>query len=140
MKRRIIDFVELKAYIDIFNERGHPGVKETVDPFLWWNFKWRGKVDDMVHAYIDDGLVVVLELENKIDVKNLFVFALCPHKDTLKRILDITRNYGNVIYNSCFRDRYRKITEKLDGACSFSDGRFYYAANGETAWARLARQ
>jgi hypothetical protein len=136
--RRITDFSEIKAYVDIFNERGHPGVKEPVNPFLWWNHKWSGKIDDYVHAFFDDGLVVVLELENKTDVANMLLFALCPQKNILRKVLDITKNYDKVMYNSDCRDRYRSITRRLDGLQSFQGGKFCYTANGRNAWNRYA--
>jgi hypothetical protein len=131
---RIVDFAELKAYVDIFNERGHKGFKEPINPFFWWNHKWAGRIDDSVRAYIDDGLVIVLELENKnsMNVNNMLVFALCSQKNILKRIIDICKEYDNVIYNCEYRDRYKYITKKLgaspDGASS--NGKFYYSANG----------
>ena len=137
MKKRITDFTEIKAYTDIFNERGHPGFKEPVNPFLWWNHTLPGKVDDAVHAFIDDGLVVVLELENASTVKNMLVFSLCRQKRVLKMILDIVRDYDTVIYNSEFRDRYRNITKKLDGAFWLSNERHCYSADGGKAWSRL---
>ena len=137
---RVTDFTEIKAYVDVFNEHGHKGFSKPIDPFMWWNFKWKGKVDDTVHAYYDDGLVVVLELEGTSTVKNLLVFALCPQKNILPRILDILKNYGTIIYNSEFRDRYRSITRRLDGAEWQSDGRFFYSADGESAWALYNRQ
>jgi len=137
---RITEFAEIKAYVDILNERGHPGFKEPVNPFLWWNFKWKGKVDDKIHAYFNDGLVVVLELENDRDVKNMMVFSLCPQKNILTKILDICKNYDRVIYNSEFKDRYRNITKYLDGDTWFSNGRFYYAADGVKAWNRSRSQ
>ena len=137
---RITDFTEIKAYVDVFNEHGHKGFREPINPFFWWNYKWLGKVDDKVNAFYDDGLVVILELEEKTTVKNLLVFALCPQKNILKRILTITKDYDSVTYNSEYHDRYRNITRRIDGSSSFTNGRFYYAANGKNAWDRLAKQ
>ena len=140
MLHRITEFAELKAYVDIFNERGHPGFSKPINPFFWWNHIWLGTVDDFVHAYVDDGLVVVLELEDHTTVKNMLIFALCRQKNILKKILDIVRNYDTVVYNSEYRDRYRNITKKLDGAGWSSCGRHYYTANGGKAWFRLYGQ
>ena len=134
---RIEEFTELKAYVDILNERGHSGLKEAINPFFWWNYKWPGKIDENVHAFMDEGLVVVLETDGKNSVKNMLVFALCPQKSVLKKILTITKNYDTVVYNSEFRDRYRNITMRLDGATWLSNGRHYYAANGGIAWSQL---
>ena len=142
MPKLIVDFAELKAYVDVFNERGHPGFGEPLNPFHWWNFKWKGTLADDVHAYFDDGLIIVLELENPASsiVKNMLAFALCPQKNIMRKLLDIVKNYGTIIYNSEFGDRYRNITKKLNGACWLSDGRHFYAANGGEAWFRLYGQ
>jgi len=136
---RISDFAELKAYVDIFNERGHKGFKKPINPFFWWNHKWAGKVDDSVRAYIDDGLVIVLELEsqNSINVNNLLVFALCPQKNILKKIVDTCKDYDNIMFNCEYRDRYKYITKKLDGVSYFQDGRNKYSANGGRACSSL---
>ena len=140
MLKRINEFVELKAYVDIFNKWGHSGFKEPINPFFWWNHEKPGTVDDMVHAYIHDGLLVVMELEAEKRVKNMLVFALCPQQNTLKKILDICRKYDTVVYNSEFRDRYRNINKKLDGNSWQSNGRHYYSAAGRDAWVKLYGQ
>jgi hypothetical protein len=136
--RRITDFTELKAYADIHNERGHKGFKEPINPFLWWNHGEPGKVDDTVHAYFENGLVVVLELECRDgkEVNNMMVFALCPQKNILDRVLDICQKYGTVVFNSEFGDRYREIVKRLDGASWQSNKRIYYSAHGGTAWVK----
>ena len=142
MRRRIIEFNEIKAYCDIFNERGHKGFRELVNPFFWWNHEKPGFVADSVRAYVDEGLVVVLDVDG-FTVNNLLVFALCPQKKILKKLLDILKYYDTVIYNCDFRDRYRNITKKLGGSRhdgAFSNGRFYYSAKGEEAWSRLGVQ
>jgi hypothetical protein len=131
---RIVDFTELKAYVDIFNERGHRGFRESINPFIWWNHKWLGKIDDGIHAFMDEGLVVILELSDGLDVGNMLVFALCPQKNILQKILDICKDYGNVIYNSEFGNKYQAITKKFDGLHYVSNGRHYYNARGEKAW------
>ena len=131
---RITDFTEIKAYVDILNEKGHPGFSEPVNPFLWWNHKWAGKVDDYVRAYFDDGLVVVLELEDKTTVKNMLVFAICPQKKILKKIIDICKNYDKITYNSEYHNRYESITRRYDGSSYFSNGRWHYTAKGKQAW------
>jgi hypothetical protein len=142
MKRRIIDFTELKAFVDIFNERDHPGFREPLNPFQWWNFKHKGWVSDTVHAYIDSGLVVLLEIDDedyylRKRVSNMLVFALCKQPGILKKILDICKDYAIVNYNSEFRDRYRNITAKLDGASWESNGRYFYVAHGGESWEKL---
>ena len=133
MQYRIVDFTELKAYVDIFNDRGHPGVKEAVNPFQWWNWKWPGKIADSFHAYFDDGLVVVLDVEGR-NVTNMLVFALCPQKNILRRILDTIKFYDIIIFNAEFGDKYKNITRRYDGSSCFSNGRHYYFANGRRAW------
>ena len=140
MRCRITEFAELKAYVDIFNERGHPGFREPIDPFFWWNHGEPGKVDNSVKAFIEDGLVVILETEADT-VKNLLVFSLSQKKkETLNIILDITKNYGTVIYNSEYHDRYRYISRRFDGSSWFSNNRHYYGANGRKAWKQSVRQ
>jgi hypothetical protein len=131
--------MQLKAYADIHNERGHRGFKEPVNPFFWWNYKRPGTVDDTVRAYIDDGLVAVLELESLDgrDVNNMLVFALCPQRNILRRILDICKDYDTVVFNSEFGDRYKNITKRLDGVCWLSNGRYYYSADGGGSWVKL---
>ena len=138
MKKQIIDFTELKAYCDIFNERGHKGYKDPINPFFWWNHKWSGRVDDAVHAYIDDGLVIIFELENKnsLNVDNMQIFALCPQANILKKIVDIARGYDKIVFNSDKLDRYKSIVKRIDGT-GWTDGRYYYAAHGGHAWLRL---
>ena len=91
MRHRIQDFTELKAYVDIFNERGHPGFSEPINPFFWWNFKWLGKVDDNVHAFMDDGLVVILETNGQETVNNMVVFSLCHQKNILGEYLTFVK-------------------------------------------------
>ena len=140
MLHRINDFTELKAYVDIFNERGYPGFREPINPFFWWNHECLGKVDDFVHAYCNDGLIVVMELGSTNEVNNMLVFTLCPQKNILRKILDITKNYDTVIYNSEFRDRYRNITRRFDGSSWVSNGRVYYSANGRKAWKHYVKQ
>jgi len=137
--RRITDFTEIKAYVDILNEQGHLGFKEPVNPFFWWNHKEAGKVSDNVHAYYYDGLVVVLELDNPDVVGNMLVFALCPQKNILKKILDICKNYDTIIFNSEFNNRYENIVRRIDGSSYFSKGRYYYTANGRETWKRSGK-
>lgn len=144
MKRQIIDFTELKAYCDIFNEAGHKGFKEPINPFIWWNHKWAGKIDNAVHVYTDEGLIVILELEsqNSFDVKNMQIFTLCPQVNILKKVLDITKSYGIVKYNSDKRNRYKNITLKLGGSLDgiSTNGKSLYFAKGENSWVRLYGQ
>ena len=131
---RITEFVEIKAYVDVFNDMGHPGFKEPVSPFLWWSNKEPGKVADNVHIYLYDGLVAVLELDSPKNVKNLLLFALCKQKNILKKVLAICKNYDIINYNSDFRDKYRSITRRFDGSSHFERGKYYYTANGVNAW------
>ena len=140
MYHRINNFNEIKAYVDVFNEHGHPGFKMPINPFFWWNEKSPGKVNESVHIFYDNGLIVILEMVDEINVGNMLVFSLNPQKNIIKRILDITKYYGNIIYNSEFRDKYRNITKKLDGASWLSNGKVYYSANGEKSWERLYNQ
>jgi len=137
LNRRIIDFTELKAYCDIFNENGHKGFKEAINPFFWWNHEIPGKIDDAVHAFIDSGLVIVLELEKmgSKDVKNLLIFALCPQKNILRKIVDICKNYDIINYHTEFnRNRYKNISRRFDGSSQFQGGKYYYSAKGRNAW------
>ena len=141
--RKITEFTEIKAYVDMFNARGHIGFKKSIDPFFWWNHKWPGKIDDSVRAYVDEGLVLVLELDSPIgtNVENFLVFALCPqNKDVLGRILDIIKNYDMIKFNSEFRDRYRSITRRFDGSSYFNNDRHYYCAEGKKAWAHFVKR
>jgi hypothetical protein len=119
----------LKAYIDVFNEHGHRGFSEPVNPFQFYD-------RDDIRFFIEDGLVVVLEVSGR-DVLNLMVFALKRHRDTLRKILDILKKYDTVILNSESRDRYGSIINRLDGSRFRKNGRWYYTANGGHAWAKL---
>jgi len=140
MQYRISEFAEIKAYCDVFNFHGHKGFKEPVNPFLWWNFEHPGILNDSVHAYYSDGLIVVLELKNERDVSNMLVFSLCPSRNTLRKILDVVKNYGIINFNAEFGDKYRHITRKIDGFRFLVDGKNYYQADGGEAWVKLYGQ
>jgi hypothetical protein len=127
---RIYEFVELKVYIDIFNERGHKGFKEPINPFLYCNHKCVGMVNSNVHAYMWDGFVIILEMLDLFNVQNMLIFALEPQKNILSKVVDICRDYGTINYNSDFRNRYYYITKKFDGLQWSKSGKYYYSANG----------
>jgi uncharacterized protein (UPF0262 family) len=127
---RILDFTELKAYIDIFNEKGHKGFDNPINPFQYWNYKKLGKVDDNIHTFIDDGLIIILELSERVNIANILIFALSPQKRILQKLIDICRNYSKIIFNSERGNKYDAIARKFDGLHYIQNGKHYYTLAG----------